>query len=121
MNTWNPFFLGDVDPAAAAFGAFGVAGVLIAIFAFVLAVAWLLLPFLILSSLGKLRDEIRYLSALTLEQKNAVEASKTSQASQVAEQQATNQHLQNLFDAATRGNQLLDWGAQTAAQHLPPP
>ena len=113
--------IADVDPTTVAGGVFGLFGLVIAVLALILAIAWLLLPFLILSSLRDVRAEIEASNKLAAEQIRGTKTLATALESLASEQQITNQHLQNLFDAANRANQLLDWGAETAARHLPPP
>lgn len=109
-------------PLDALVAAGGIVGLIIGVFLLVLAIAWLLLPFLLLSALKELRNEV----AATRRTLEGIQAASSQYAGEQAERQArllaaTNEHLQNLFDAATRTNAILDWGAQTAAQHLPPP
>lgn len=111
--------IADLD-SAFPFLAGGV-GLVLMVLALFLSITWLLLPFLILSSLGKVRAEIETSNKLAEEQIRGTKTLLTALANLAGEQAVTNQHLQNLYAAADRAEDLLEWGAQAAARHLPTP
>jgi hypothetical protein len=121
------FMLADVDANPALFA--GGFLLVIWILLMVLAIAWLLLPFLILSSLKRLREELIVANKLAVEQITRTVGMTTLIEKLAAEQQVataggqevTNQHLQNIFDAQKRTNQMLDWGADLAAKKTAQP
>lgn len=117
------FVLAEMDAVPALFA--GGIGLVIVIFLVVLWLAWLLLPFLILSSLKKLREEVikadARAHAIAQENIRATKALSSALVAVAELQQATNQHLQSLFGAHVRTNQMLDWGADLAAKKTAQP
>lgn len=122
--------LADASDAVLA-GGVGIVGLILASLSIVLAILWLIFPFIVMSSLGKIRNELgktrneientnnllqQQLRGLNSLRDTLAAAAAENAAASAAQSKATNTQLQQIFDAHARTNQLLDWAADLAAK-----